>query len=69
MSNQWNEEILERLFEDALDELMSSDMTHGMSKAAIEQAATDIAIERYNGMSEMDIEREGEKYNNLTYSE
>ena len=69
MSNQWNEEILERLFEDALDELMSSDMTHGMSKAAIEQAATDIAIERYNGMSEMDIEQEGEKYNDLTYSE
>ena len=69
MSNIWNEEILERLFEDALDELMSSDMTHGMSKAAIEQAATDIAIERYNGMSEMDIEREGEKYNDLTYSE
>jgi hypothetical protein len=69
MSNIWNEEILERLFEDALDELMSSDMTHGMSKAAIEQAATDIAIERYNGMSEMDIEQEGEKYNDLTYSE
>ena len=69
MSNIWNEEILERLFEDALDELMSSDMTHGMSKAAIEQAATDIAIERYNGMSEVDIEREGEKYNDLTYSE
>ena len=69
MSNIWNEEILERLFEDALDELMSSDMTHGMSKAAIEQAATDIAIERYNGMSEIDIEQEGEKYNDLTYSE
>jgi hypothetical protein len=69
MSNIWNEEILERLFEDALDELMSSDMTHGMSKAAIEQAATDIAIERYNGMSEMDIEQEGEEYNNLTYCE
>ena len=69
MSSQWNEEILERLFEDALDELMSSDMTHGMSKAAIEQAATDIAIERYNGMSEMDIEQEGEEYNNLTYCE
>ena len=69
MSSQWNEEILERLFEDALDELMSSGMSRGMSKAAIEQAATDIAIERYNGMSEMDIEQEGEKYNNLTYSE
>jgi hypothetical protein len=69
MSNQWNEEILERLFEDALDELMASDMSHGMTNAAIEQAATDIAIERYNGMSEMDIEREGEKYNDLTYSE
>ena len=69
MSNQWNEEILERLFEDALDELMANDMTHGMSKAAIEQAATDIAIERYNGMSEMDIEQEGEEYNNLTYCE
>ena len=69
MSNIWNEEILERLFEDALDELMASDMTHGMSKAAIEQAATDMAIEKYNGMSEIDIEQEGEKYNNLTYSE
>jgi hypothetical protein len=69
MSNIWNEEILERLFEDALDELMASDMSHGMTNAAIEQAATDIAIERYNGMSEMDIEREGEKYNDLTYSE
>ena len=69
MSNIWNEEILERLFEDALDELMASDMSHGMSKAAIEQAATDIAIERYNGMSEMDIEQEGEEYNNLTYCE
>ncbi len=51
MSNIWNEEILERLFEDALDELMASDMTHGMSKAAIEQAATDIAIERYNDLT------------------
>ena len=69
MSNIWNEEILERLFEDALDELMASEMSHGMTNAAIEQAATDIAIERYNGMSEMDIEREGEKYNDLTYSE
>ena len=69
MSNQWNEEILERLFEDALDELMSSDMSHGMSKAAIEQAATDIAIEKYNGMSEIDVEQEVEKYNDLTYSE
>jgi len=69
MSNQWNEEILERLFEDALDELMSSDMTHGMSKAAVEQAATDIAIEKYNGMSEIDVEQEVEKYNDLTYSE
>jgi hypothetical protein len=69
MSNQWNEEILERLFEDALDELMSSDMSHGMSKAAIEQAATDIAIERYNGMSELDIEQEDEEYNDLTYCE
>jgi hypothetical protein len=69
MSNIWNEEILERLFEDALDELMSSDMSHGMSKAAVEQAATDMAIEKYNGMSEIDIEQEGEKYNNLTYSE
>ena len=69
MSNIWNEEILERLFEDALDELMASDMSHGMTNAAIEQAATDIAIERYNGMSEMDIEQEGEKYNNLTYCE
>ena len=69
MSNIWNEEILERLFEDALDELMASDMSHGMTNAAIEQAATDIAIKRYNGMSEMDIEREGEKYNDLTYSE
>ena len=69
MSNIWNEEILERLFEDALDELMASDMSHGMTNAAIEQAATDIAIERYNGMSEMDIEQEGEKYNDLTYSE
>ncbi len=69
MSNIWNEEILERLFEDALDELMASDMSHGMTNAAIEQAATDIAIERYNGMSEVDIEREGEKYNDLTYSE
>tara|TARA_R100000963_G_C4543690_1_gene39689 strand:- start:7 stop:216 length:210 start_codon:yes stop_codon:yes gene_type:complete len=69
MSNIRNEEILERLFEDALDELMASDMSHGMTNAAIEQAATDIAIERYNGMSEMDIEQEGEKYNDLTYSE
>ena len=69
MSNQWNEEILERLFEDALDELMSSDMSHEMSKAAIEQAATDIAIERYNGMSEIDIEQEDEEYNDLTYCE
>ena len=69
MSNQWNEEILERLFEDALDELMSSDMSHGMSKAAIEQAATDIAIEKYNGMSEIDVEQEVEKYNDLTYCE
>ena len=69
MSNIWNEEILERLFEDALDELMSSDMSHGMSKAAIEQAATDIAIERYNGMSEIDIEQEDEEYNDLTYCE
>jgi hypothetical protein len=69
MSNIWNEEILERLFEDALDELMSSDMSHGMSKAAIEQAATDIAIEKYNGMSEIDVEQEVEKYNDLTYSE
>ena len=51
MSNIRNEEILERLFEDALDELMASDMTHGMSKAAIEQAATDIAIERYNDLT------------------
>ena len=69
MSNIWNEEILERLFEDALDELMSSDMSHEMSKAAIEQAATDIAIERYNGMSEIDIEQEDEEYNDLTYCE
>ena len=69
MSNIWNEEILERLFEDALDELMSSDMSHGMSKAAIEQAATDIAIERYNGMSEIDIEQEDEEYTDLTYCE
>ena len=69
MSNIWNEEILERLFEDDLDELMASDLSHGMTNAAIEQAATDIAIERYNGMSEVDIEREGEKYNDLTYSE
>ena len=69
MSNIWNEEILDRLFEDALDELMASDMSHGMSKAAVEQAATDIAIEKYNGMSEMDIEQEGEEYNNLTYCE
>ena len=69
MSNIWNEEILERLFEDALDELMSSDMSHGMSKAAIEQAATDIAIEKYNGMSEIDVEQEVEKYNDLTYCE
>ena len=69
MSNIWNEEILERLFEDALDELMSSDMSHGMSKAAIEQAATDIAIEKYNGMSEIDVEQEVEEYNDLTYCE
>ena len=69
MSNIWNEEILERLFEDALDELMSSYMSHGMSKAAIEQAATDIAIEKYNGMSEIDVEQEVEKYNDLTYCE
>ena len=43
MSNQHNEETLERLWEEAYEELVAG----GMSKGEAEHAATDLAQERY----------------------
>lgn len=44
MSNQWNDEIKERLYNEAYDELVAD----GMDEKEAEEHAADLAIARYH---------------------
>lgn len=46
MSNIWNEELIERLFYEALDELVAD----GMDEKEAEEHAKDVAITRFQDM-------------------
>jgi hypothetical protein len=46
MSNEWNDEIKERLYNEAYDELVAA----GMDEKEAEEHAADLAITRYQEM-------------------